>query len=132
MRSDNLAGLAPTAIVVTILLAGCSGSSQFGSPISPISPNSQQQESGSRAPVQNAQSGSMLASTFGPNSDKAMTYISTIGGTTVYGYRSANQANHPPVCTVGPFVSVNGGIGVDQSGNLWVPDFCVNHKATTE
>jgi sugar lactone lactonase YvrE len=132
MRSDNLAGLAPTAIVVAILLAGCSGSSQFGSPISPISPNSQQQQSGSRAPVQNAQPGSMLASTFGPNSDKAMTYISTIGGTTVYGYQSANQANHPPVCTVGPFVSVNGGIGVDQSGNLWVPDQGANPKTVTE
>ncbi|HZY96461.1 MAG TPA: hypothetical protein VFE35_05120 [Candidatus Cybelea sp.] len=61
-----------------------------------------------------------------------MTYISTIGGTTVYGYQSANQANHPPVCTVGPFVSVNGGIGVDQSGNLWVPDQGANPKTVTE
>ncbi len=40
--------------------------------------------------------------------------------------------NQPPVCTVGPFVSVNGGIGVDQSGNLWVPDQGANPKTVTE
>jgi len=38
----------------------------------------------------------------------------------------------PPVCTVGPFVSVNGGIGVDRSGNLWVPDMGANPKTVTE
>lgn len=126
-------GLALSTTVTAMLLAGgCSGSSQFGSAIAPFSPVSQQQQSGSRATVQNARSGSVLASTFGPKSNKAMTYVSVIGGTTVYGYRSDNQANHPPVCTVGPFVSVNGGIGVDQSGNLWVPDQGANPKTVTE
>ena len=129
MLRDDLVGLALSTTVTAILLGGCSASSQFGSP---ISPNLQQQQSVSRARVQNAQSGYVLASTTGPNSDKGMTYVSTIGGTTVYGYRSANQANHPPVCTVGPFVSVNGGIGVDQSGNLWVPDQGANPKTVTE
>jgi sugar lactone lactonase YvrE len=119
MRRDNLVGLALTATLTAMFLAGCSGSSQFGSPIS-------------RAPVQNAQSASVSASAFGPNIDKGLTYLSTIGGTTVYGYPSNNQGNHPPVCTVGPFVSVNGGIGVDQSGNLWVPDQGANPKTVTE
>ncbi len=117
MLRDNLVGIAMSTAVTAMLLAGCSGDSQFGSP---ISPTSQQQ------------SGSGLASIFGPNRDKSMTYLSTIGGTTVYGYRSANKANHPPVCTLGPFVSVNGGIGVDQSGNLWVPDEGANPKTVTE
>ena len=117
MLRNNLVGLALSTTVAMLLTGGCSGSSQAGSPI---------------APVQNAQSSSLLESTLGPNSHKAMTYISTIGGTTVYGYRSANQANNPPVCTVGPFVSVNGGIGVDQSGNLWVPDQGANPKTVTE
>lgn len=61
-----------------------------------------------------------------------MTYISTIGGTTVYGYPRANQANGAALCTVGPFVSVNGGIGVDSSGNLWIPDQGANPKTVTE
>jgi sugar lactone lactonase YvrE len=129
MHHDNLVGLALSTTVTAMLLAGCSGSSQFGSA---ISPNSQQQQSVSRAPVQSSQPGSVLASIFGPNADERMTYISTIGGTTVYGYPRANRANHPPVCTVGPFVSVNGGIGVDQSGNLWVPDQGATPKTVTE
>jgi sugar lactone lactonase YvrE len=129
MRRDNLAGLALSTAAATLLLTACSGSSQVGSPLSPISP---QQQSVSRAPVQNAQSGSVLASALGPNVDKGMTYLSTIGGTTVYGYPTLNRGNHPPVCTVGPFQSVNGGIGVDQSGNLWVPDQGANPKTVTE
>jgi sugar lactone lactonase YvrE len=118
MRRHNLVGLVLSSTVTAVFLAGCSGNSQVGSPISPN--------------VQQPQSGSVSRSIFDPNSDKAMTYVSTIGGTTVYGYRSANQANHPPVCTVGPFVSVNGGIGVDQSENLWVPDQGANPKTVTE
>ncbi len=117
MHRDNLVGLALGTTVIAMLLVGCSGSSQAGSP---ISPNLQQQST------------SGAASTFNPNSDNGMTYLSTIGGTTVYGYRKPNRANNAPACTVGPFVSVNGGIGVDQSGNLWVPDQGANPKTVTE
>lgn len=75
----NLAGLALSTTVTAMFLAGCSGSSQVGNLISPISPDSQRQGV-SRAPVHNAQSGSVLASPFDPASDKGMTYLSTIGG----------------------------------------------------
>ena len=119
MRRDNLVGLALSAAATAALLAGCSGSPQSGGALSPFSPNSQQQQSVSRAPA-------------GPDTDKGMTYLGTIGGTTVYGYRKPNRANDPPACTVGPFVSVNGGIGVDRSGNLWVPDQGANPKIVTE
>jgi hypothetical protein len=119
MRRDNLARLAVSTAVTAVLLAGCSGTQQLGSPPSPISPNLQQQ-SVSRVPAQSA------------DGDEGMTYLSTIGGTTVYAYAKANPANDPPVCTVGPFVSVNGGIGVDRSGNLWVPDQGANPKTVTE
>jgi hypothetical protein len=111
MHRDNLAGLASTTIATAMLLAGCSGSSQIPSPVSSVSANLPQQQSafGSRA-------------IFAQGDGKGITYVAPIGTTTVYGYKRNNRTNQPPVCTVGPFVSVNGGIGVDQAGNLWVPD----------
>src|ERR1700691_605232 len=84
------------------VLAGCSGGSREGG-----------------LPTQ---SGLPSAAIFGQGNGKGMTYVAPIGTTTVYGYERNNRTNQPPVCTVGPFVSVNGGIGVDRSGNLWVPD----------
>ncbi|MGC2634008.1 MAG: hypothetical protein WA215_07335 [Candidatus Cybelea sp.] len=97
------------------MLAGCSGGSHDGG--FPALPNSPQQEnaSGSRA-----------------GNGKGMTYVAPIGTTAVYGYQRNNRTNQPPVCTVGPFVSVNGGIGVDRSGNLWVPDMGAIPKTVTE
>jgi sugar lactone lactonase YvrE len=115
MHRDNLIGLALGTTVTAIMMVGCSGSSQAGSPISPT-----------------LQGQNASASSFGPNGDQGMTYLSTMGGSTVYGYRKANRANGAPVCTVGPFVSVNGGIGVDRFGNLWVPDQGANPKTVTE
>jgi sugar lactone lactonase YvrE len=129
MIRQHLAGLALSTGTAALLLAGCAGSSQAGSP---VPPDLAQQQTVLGASANNAQSGPFSASTVGPDNDKGMTYVSTIGGTTVYGYQRANQANSPPVCTVGPFVSVNGGIGVDQSGNLWVPDQGANPKIITE
>jgi sugar lactone lactonase YvrE len=122
MRRDNLAGLASSAIVAAMLLAACSGSEQVGSPVSPMSANAPQQLSASGPRVQNALSGISSATIFGPDNEKGMTYVAPIGTTTVYGYTRNNRTNQPPVCTVSPFMSVNGGIGVDRSGNLWVPD----------
>jgi sugar lactone lactonase YvrE len=110
--------------------AGCSGGSQAGSV--PTLPNSPQQQSASGSRAQNAQPGPPSATIFGPRNSKGITYVAPIGTTTVYGYRRNNRTNQPPVCTVGPFESVNGGIGVDQSGNLWVPDQGANPKTVTE
>jgi sugar lactone lactonase YvrE len=98
-------------------MAACSGGSQAGSV--PALPNSPQQQSAS-------------ATIFDAGNSKGWTYVAPIGTTTVYGYNRRNRSNQPPVCTVGPFVSVNGGIGVDQSGNLWVPDEGANPKTITE
>jgi sugar lactone lactonase YvrE len=114
MRRDNLARLAFSASLTTaFLLAGCSGNSQFGSPMSPAAQQPQ-------------------AASVGSDGATGMTYIAPLGSTTVYGYNRANRSNQPPACTVGPFVSVNGGIGVDSSGNLWVPDMGANPKTVTE
>ena len=117
MRFHNVAGLALGAGFALTLLVACSGGSQGTQP--PVSPDSSQQRSASNANVR-------------PDKGDGITYISTIGGTTVYGYARANQGNNPPVCTIGPFQSLNGGLGVDQSGNLWVPDEGANPKTVTE
>jgi sugar lactone lactonase YvrE len=111
------------------MLAGCSQSSQNGGAALPNSPQ-QQSASGSRA--QNGQPGLPSATIFGPAVGKGMTYVAPIGTTTVYGYKRNDRTNQPPVCTVGPFGSVNGGIGVDRSGNLWVPDQGAVPKTVTE
>jgi hypothetical protein len=129
MMRHQLAGLALSTATTALLLAACSGTSQTDSP---VPPNSAQQQTVLGAPANSAQSGLFSGSTLGPDNGKGMTYVSTIGGTTVYGYQRANRSNSAPVCTVGPFVSVNGGIGVDQSGNLWVPDQGANPKVVTE
>lgn len=44
----------------------------------------------------------------------------------------ADRGDHAPVCTVGPFQTVNGGVCVDQSGNLWVPDKGASPTTVTE
>jgi sugar lactone lactonase YvrE len=97
------------------MLAGCSGGSQAGS--FPTVLNSLQPPS---------------AATVAPEKSRGMTYIAPIGTSTVYGYKRNNRKNQPPICTVGPFSSVNGGIGVDRSGNLWVPDEGAIPKTITE
>jgi sugar lactone lactonase YvrE len=107
-----LAGLSGLA-----LLAGCSGASQAGAPTLPTTPEAQSVE---RAPAPDA-----AGST-------GMTYVAPIGSTIVYGYQRANQGNHAPLCTITGFASVNGGIGVDQSGNLWVPDEGASPRTITE
>jgi sugar lactone lactonase YvrE len=113
MRRDDMARLIVSTSLTAFLLAGCSGSSPSGSPMSPA--------------VQQTQG--IVA---GPDGSNGLTYIAPIGGTAVYGFNRANRANQPAACTVGPFVSVNGGIGVDRSGNLWVPDQGANPKTVTE
>ena len=114
MRRDNLARLALSSAVTAILFAGCSGGSQFGG--NSVSPNVTQPQ----------------AVSAGSAGGSSMTFIAPIGGTSVYGFRRDNKSNQPASCTVGPFVSVNGGIGVDGSGNLWVPDQGANPKTVTE
>jgi sugar lactone lactonase YvrE len=117
MRRDDLARLALSTSLTVFFLAGCSGSSQYGSPVSPVAQPAVQQ---------------LTAPSVDPDGSNGMTYLAPIGASTVYGFKRANRSNQAPACTVGPFTSVNGGIGVDQSGNLWVPDQGANPKTVTE
>jgi hypothetical protein len=50
----------------------------------------------------------------------ATVYVSALRGTTVNAYRFPENNNAPPFCAIS--VGFVQGIGVDQSGNLWVPD----------
>jgi sugar lactone lactonase YvrE len=132
MRRDHLAGLASATIATAMLLAACSGSEQVGSSVSPMSASVPQQLSALGSHAQNALSGLSSATILGPDNGNGMTYVAPIGTTTVYGYSRNNRTNQPPVCTVSGFMSVNGGIGVDHSGNLWVPDEGANPRTVTE
>ncbi len=57
---------------------------------------------------------------FAPASAKATVYVSQFSGNTVNDYARRNKKNAPPLCQVNDQTDVNG-IGVDRSGNLWVP-----------
>ncbi len=115
MQTFRTLSLALAAASGLALLAGSGASQARASTL----PHSSQPESPLRA-------------AFGADGSSGMTYIAPIGTTIVYGYQRANSANHAPACTVGPFTSVNGGIGVDQSGNLWVPDEGAVPRTITE
>jgi sugar lactone lactonase YvrE len=117
MHMSRTVSLALAASSGLALLAGCSGGSQAGAPTLPTTPQAQSAE---RAPALD------VAGSTG------MTYVAPIGSTIVYGYQRANQGNHAPLCTITGFTTVNGGIGVDQSGNLWVPDEGASPRAITE
>lgn len=132
MPRDNLAGLASTTIATAMLLAGCSGSSQIPSAASPLSASLPQQQNALGSRAQSAQLGLPLAAILGPGKGDGITYVAPLGTTTVYGFKRNNRTNQPPVCTVGPFALVNGGIGVDHSGNLWVPDMGASPRTITE
>src|SRR6202042_1536978 len=78
----NFAACALSIGAAAMLLSACSGGSQVsGIPSSPTSP---QQQAVALAPVTDL-----------PDSSKGMTYVSVIGGTTVYGYQHANRGNNP-------------------------------------
>jgi hypothetical protein len=54
------------------------------------------------------------------NRVRGLTYVGQYYSSGVLAYRQNNRNDQPPVCTV-PGNAVNG-IGVDQGGNLWVPN----------
>ena len=57
-------------------------------------------------------------------------YVSEFAGSTLYGFPKNNSGNGPSTCTVSPTSSVNG-FGVDNSGNLMVPDGLLRRKCLT-
>jgi len=48
-------------------------------------------------------------------------YVSAFGATNLWGFTKNNSGNAPPICTVSPTTS-NNSIGVDNTGNLMVPN----------
>jgi hypothetical protein len=102
------------------VLAGCTSGSQTGGFAS--LPNSAQQQSHSGSRAEFAEPASVLASAFGTDSDKGMTYVSQLNTTAINGYQRNNRANSAPVCTVSPVSNNVNYIAVDRSGNLWLPD----------
>jgi sugar lactone lactonase YvrE len=62
---------------------------------------------------------------------RAQAYVSQFNLTTVSDYREHNKKNAPPRCEIGNEPYVNG-IGVDASGNLWVPSGGEFTGVTTE
>ncbi|HEV2878815.1 MAG TPA: hypothetical protein VGW96_04455, partial [Candidatus Eremiobacteraceae bacterium] len=120
MRRDNLAGLASTTIVTAMVLAGCSGSSQGGSPVSPMSANVPQQQIAFRAPK-----GQSRQTTSWMNRPDALTRLAYISDTlannvTVFDLNGTMQGQ------IGGF-SNPGGLFVDSKHNLWVANGSANN-----
>ncbi len=83
MRRDIFVALASSATVTALVLAGCSGNSQYGSPTA--------------GNVLQRPSLSMPAA-----AGMGMTYVAQSAETIVYGFKRDNRSNEPAVCTVGP------------------------------
>jgi hypothetical protein len=109
MRRDSLAGLAPTTIATAMLLAGCSGSSQLGSPVTPMSANVPQQQSVFH------------------HSRQATSWLNRLDARTRLAYISDTLANNVTVFDLNGTMqgqigglSNPGGLFVDSKHNLWV------------
>jgi len=115
--------------VAVSLLAGCSGNtSSPSSSVPTVGANSRAQGAGFRGIAVNAIPQRFLPSKFLPMRGARATaaqmqgiYVSTFGGTDLYGFPKNNAGNGPSTCTVSPTGYVNN-FGVDNSGNLMVPN----------
>jgi hypothetical protein len=120
MRRDNLAALASTTVATAMLLAGCSGGSQVGSPVSPMSANVPQQQS-----VFRAAKGQGRQTTSWMNRPDALTRLVYISDTlannvTVFDLNGTMQGQ------IGG-LSNPGGLFVDSKRNLWVANGGANN-----
>jgi hypothetical protein len=116
MRRDNLTGLVSTTIVTAMLLAGCSGGSQLGSPATPMSANPPQQQSLVR------------------HSRQTTSWMNRPDARTRLAYISDNLANNVTVFDLdgtmkGQIGSLSypGGLFVDSKHNLWVANGGANN-----
>ncbi len=115
--------------VAVSLLAGCSGNtSSPSSSVPTVGANSRAQGAGFRGIAVNAIPQRFLPTKFLPMRGARATaaqmqgiYVSTFGGTDLYGFPKNNAGNGPSTCTVSPTGYVNN-FGVDNSGNLMVPN----------
>jgi len=116
MRRANLAGLASTTIATAMLLAGCSGSSQVGSSVSPMSASAPQQQSVFR------------------HSRQTASWMNRPDARTRLAYISDNLANNVTVFDLNGTMegqigslSYPGGLFVDSKHNLWVANGGANN-----
>jgi len=115
--------------VAVSLLAGCSGNtSSPSSSVPAVGANSRAQGAGFRGTAVNAIPQRFLPTKLlpmrGPRATAAQMqgiYVSTFEGTDLYGFPKNNAGNGPSTCTVSPTTNING-FGVDNSGNLMVPN----------
>lgn len=116
MHRHNLAGLASTAIVTAIFLAGCSGGSQAGSPVSPTSANLPQQQGVFR------QTRQMTSWMNRPDAGAHLAYIADFlaNNVTVFDLKGTMQGQ------IGS-LSNPGGLFVDSKHNLWVANGGANN-----
>jgi hypothetical protein len=116
MRRDNLAGLASTTILTAMLLAGCSGSSQVGSPVAPVSAIVPQQQSAVRQIRQ------MTSWMNRPNARTRLAYISDVlaNNVTVFDINGTVQGQIDGL-------SNPEGLFVDSNQNLWVANGGANN-----
>jgi hypothetical protein len=116
--------------VAVSLLAGCSGNtSSPSSSVPSVGANTKAQGAGLHGGIAvNVIPQRFLPTKFMPRRGRLATaaemqgiYVSTFAGTDLYGFPKNNSGNGPSTCTVSPTASVNG-FGVDESGNLMVPN----------
>jgi hypothetical protein len=115
--------------VAVSLLAGCSGNtSSPSSSVPSAGANTRAQGAGLHGIAVNAIPQRFLPTRIKPIRGRIATtaemkgiYVSTFGGTDLYGFPKNNAGNGPSTCTVSPTASVNN-FGVDNSGNLMVPN----------
>jgi hypothetical protein len=115
--------------VAVSLLAGCSGNtSSPSSSVPTVGANTRAHVGGLRGIAVNVIPKQFLPTKLMPRRGKQApeavmqgTYVSTFGGDILYGFPKNNSGNGPSTCSVSPTTSVNG-FGVDNSGNLMVPN----------
>ncbi|MGC2633608.1 MAG: hypothetical protein WA215_05275 [Candidatus Cybelea sp.] len=115
--------------VAVSLLAGCSGNtSSPSSSVPSVGANTRGHAQGMRGIAANVIPQRFMPTKLQPMRGPIATlaqmqgiYVSTFAGSTLYGFPKNNSGNGPSTCTVSPTSSVNG-FGVDNSGNLMVPD----------
>ncbi len=116
--------------VAVSLLAGCSGNTSSPSSSVPSTggANAQAHGLGLRGIAVNVIPKQFMPVKIMPMRGKRATaaqmqgiYVSNFFGSELYGYPKNNKGNGPSTCNVSPTSSVNG-FGVDNSGNLMVPN----------
>jgi len=115
--------------VAVSLLAGCSGNtSSPSSSVPSVGANTRAHGAGLHGIAVNAIPQRFMPTQIKPIRGRIATaaqmqgiYVSTFGGTDLYGFPKNNSGNGPSTCTVSPTTSVNN-FGVDNSGNLMVPN----------